>query len=58
MAERPLLILPTAEAISPPRGPRGGEIPITPARGIQANRIAPSLGAPESRAQPRARARA
>ena len=43
MAERPLLILPTAEAIGPPRLPGGGAKPIVPARGTQANRIAPSL---------------
>ena len=43
MAERPLLILPTAEAIDPPRLPGGGAKPIVPARGTQANRIAPSL---------------
>ena len=43
MAERPLLILPTAEAISPPPGPRGGDKPIMPAKGTQANRIAPLL---------------
>ena len=43
MAERPLLILPTAEAIRPPPLPYGGDKPIMPARGTQANRIAPSL---------------
>ena len=43
MAERPLLILPTAEAIGSPRLPGGGAKPIVPARGTQANRIAPSL---------------
>lgn len=43
MAERPLLILPTAESIGPPQGPRGGGKPFVPAREIQAHRIAPSL---------------
>ena len=43
MAERPLLILPTAEAIGPPSLPGGGAKPIMPGSGTQANRIAPSL---------------
>src|SRR3990172_4792113 len=43
MAERPLLILPNAEPIGPPRFPGGGAKPIVPPRGTQANRIAPSL---------------
>src|ERR1700688_3048859 len=44
MAERPLLILPTAENIGPPPGPRGGSKPIVPPRATQANRIGPSFG--------------
>ncbi|MEX2285294.1 MAG: S8 family serine peptidase [Gemmatimonadota bacterium] len=43
MAERPLLILPTAETIGPPPLHGGGSKPIVPPRATQANRIAPSL---------------
>ena len=44
MAERPLLILPNAESIGPPRLGGGGERPITPTREAQARRIGPPLG--------------
>ena len=43
MAERPLLILPTAENIGPPPGPRGGSKPFVPNRETQAGRIGPSF---------------
>lgn len=41
MAERPLLILPTAQAIGPPPGPRGGDKPIIPTRQRQSRRLGP-----------------
>ena len=44
MAERPLLILPTADNIGPPPSPRGGKRPLTPTRAAQAGRIGPVLG--------------
>jgi hypothetical protein len=44
MAERPLLILPTAESIRPPRLGGGGSKPITPTRESQTGRIGPYLG--------------
>jgi hypothetical protein len=43
MAERPLLILPTAENIGPPPGPRGGSKPFTPTRETQVGRIGPAF---------------
>src|SRR5712672_2420593 len=43
MAERPLLILPSAENIGPPAGPRGGSKPFVPTRETQAGRIGPSF---------------
>ncbi|HXH23982.1 MAG TPA: S8 family serine peptidase [Vicinamibacterales bacterium] len=43
MAERPLLILPTAENVDPPRLPGGGAKPIIPTRETQSRRIGPSL---------------
>ena len=43
MAERPLLILPTAENIAPPPGPRGGSKPFVPTREAQAGRIGPAF---------------
>jgi hypothetical protein len=43
MAERPLLILPNAEVIAPPPGPRGGRNPLVPTREKQAGRIGPAF---------------
>jgi hypothetical protein len=43
MAERPLLILPTAENIGPPPGRGGGSKPSVPTRETQAGRIGPSF---------------
>src|SRR2546425_2375968 len=43
MAERPLLILPTAENIGPPKLGGGGSKPIVPHTETQAGRIGPSL---------------
>src|SRR3954465_1088385 len=44
MAERPLLILPTANHIAPPKLGGGGDKPFTPNRETQAGRIAPAFG--------------
>jgi hypothetical protein len=43
MAERPLLILPTAQQIGPPPGPRGGEKPVVPTRQRQSGRLGPTF---------------
>lgn len=43
MAERPLLILPTADHIAPPRLGGGGSKPFTPNREAQAGRIGPAF---------------
>lgn len=44
MAERPLLILPTANHIRPPKLGGGGSKPFTPTRDTQAGRIGPAFG--------------
>jgi hypothetical protein len=44
MAERPLLILPTADHIAPPKLGGGGSKPFTPNRETQAGRIGPAFG--------------
>ena len=44
MAERPLLILPTANQIAPPKLGGGGSKPFTPNRETQARRIGPAFG--------------
>lgn len=44
MAERPLLILPTADHIAPPKLGGGGSKPFTPNRETQARRIGPAFG--------------
>lgn len=44
MASRPLLALPSAKSVSPPRLGGGGARPLVPPRNLQAKRLAPSFG--------------